>query len=117
MISVEELYALYKRSSGITTDSRKIKDGAMFFALKGETFDGNDFALDALKAGARYAIVDRFLLEGTAWRGRKCIVVENSLEMLQQLGVYFVGRVLVPAEHFLQRGGHVAGGDVLRFFG
>ena len=81
MISVEELYALYKRCTGITTDSRKIKDGVMFFALKGEKFDGNDFAVDALKAGARYAIVDRFLLEGTSYRGRKCIVVENSLEM------------------------------------
>ena len=96
MISVEELYALYKRSSGITTDSRKIKDGAMFFALKGETFDGNDFALDALKAGARYAIVDRFLLEGTAWRGRKCIVVENSLEMLQQLAAYHRRQFDIP---------------------
>ena len=88
MISVEELYALYKRCSGITTDSRNIKDGVMFFALKGEKFDGNDFALEALKSGARYAVVDRFLLEGTAYRGRKCIVVENSLEMLQKLAAY-----------------------------
>ena len=86
MISVEELYALYKRCSGITTDSRNIKDGVMFFALKGEKFDGNDFALEALKSGARYAVVDRFLLEGTSYRGRKCIVVENSLGMLQESG-------------------------------
>ena len=88
MISVEELYGLYKKCTGITTDSRQIKEGSMFFALKGETFDGNDFALDALKAGAKYAIVDRFLLEGTSWKGRKCIVVENSLNMLQQLAAY-----------------------------
>ena len=88
MISVEELYSLYKKCTGITTDSRQIKEGSMFFALKGETFDGNDFALDALKAGAKYAIVDRFLLEGTSWKGRKCIVVENSLNMLQQLAAY-----------------------------
>ena len=96
MISVEELYALYKRCTGITTDSRKIKDGVMFFAMKGEKFDGNDFAVDALKAGARYAIVDRFLLEGTSYRGRKCIVVENSLEMLQNLAAYHRKQTDIP---------------------
>ena len=96
MISVEELYALYKRCSGVTTDSRRIKDGAMFFALKGESFDGNDFAVDALKAGAKYAIVDRFLLEGTSWRGRKCIVVENSLEMLQKLAAFHRRQFDIP---------------------
>ncbi len=96
MISVEELYALYKRCSGITTDSRNIKDGMMFFALKGDKFDGNDFALDALKAGARYAVVDRFLLEGTSYRGRKCIVVENSLEMLQKMAAYHRRQFDIP---------------------
>ena len=96
MISVEELYALYKRSTGITTDSRNIKEGMMFFALKGEKFDGNDFAEAALKAGARYAVVDRFLLEGTAYRGRKCIVVENSLAMLQQLAAYHRKQFDIP---------------------
>lgn len=88
MISVEDLYALYKKCTGITTDSRKIEEGSMFFALKGEKFDGNDFAEDALKAGAKYAVVDRFLLEGTSYRGRKCIVVENTLDMLQKLASY-----------------------------
>ena len=96
MISVEELYALYKRSTGITTDSRNIKEGMMFFALKGEKFDGNGFAEAALKAGARYAVVDRFLLEGTAYRGRKCIVVENSLAMLQQLAAYHRKQFDIP---------------------
>jgi UDP-N-acetylmuramoyl-tripeptide--D-alanyl-D-alanine ligase len=96
MISVEELYSLYKKCSGITTDSRQIKEGSMFFALKGETFDGNDFALDALKAGAKYAIVDRFLLEGTAYKGRKCIVVENTLNMLQQLSSYHRQQFDIP---------------------
>ena len=88
MIAVEELYELYKKCTGITTDSRQIKEGVMFFALKGEKFDGNDFAEDALKAGAKYAIVDRFLLEGTNYKGRKCIVVQNTLSMLQQLAAY-----------------------------
>ena len=96
MISVEELYTLYKKCTGITTDSRTIKEGVMFFALRGEKFDGNDFALDALKAGAKYAIVDRFLLEGTSWRNRKCIVVENSLDMLQKLAAYHRRQFDIP---------------------
>ena len=90
------MYALYKKSTGITTDSRNIKEGMIFFALRGEKFDGNDFALDALKAGARYAVVDRFLLEGTSWRNRKCIVVENSLEMLQKLAAYHRRQFDIP---------------------
>lgn len=85
MINIEELYALYKRCSGISTDTRTIKEGSMFFALKGEKFDGNDYALDALKAGARYAVVDRVTLEGETVRGGKCIVVENVLTALQKL--------------------------------
>lgn len=96
MISVEELYALYKKCTGITTDSRNIKEGMMFFALKGDKFDGNDFAEDALKAGARYAVVDRFLLEGTSYRGRKCIVVENSLCMLQKMAAYHRQQFDIP---------------------
>ena len=96
MISVEELYELYKKCSGITTDSRQIKEGVMFFALKGEKFDGNDFAEDALKAGARYAVVDRFLLEDVSYKGRKCIVVENTLDMLQQLASYHRSQFDIP---------------------
>jgi len=96
MISVEDLYALYKKCTGITTDSRKIDDGVMFFALKGETFDGNDFAEAALKAGAKYAVVDRFMLEGTSYRGRKCIVVEDSLKMLQKLAAYHRKQFDIP---------------------
>ena len=96
MISVEDLYALYKKCTGITTDSRQIEEGVMFFALKGEKFDGNDFAEDALKAGAKYAVVDRFFLEGTSYRGRKCIVVENTLDMLQKLAAYHRRQFDIP---------------------
>ncbi|MBR6423950.1 MAG: UDP-N-acetylmuramoyl-tripeptide--D-alanyl-D-alanine ligase [Bacteroidales bacterium] len=95
-MSVEDLYALYKKCTGITTDSRHIEEGVMFFALKGERFDGNDFAVDALKAGAKYAVVDRFLLEGTSYKGRKCIVVENTLSMLQKLAAYHRKQFDIP---------------------
>lgn len=96
MITVEELYALYKKCTGIATDSRNIQEGVMFFALRGENFDGNEFALDALKAGARYAVADRILLRGTEYRGRKCIVVENALGMLQNLAAYHRRQLDIP---------------------
>ena len=96
MISVEELYELYKKCSGITTDSRQIKSGVMFFALKGEKFDGNDFAESALREGAQYAIVDRIMLEGVSYRGRRCIVVENTLKMLQALAAYHRQQIDLP---------------------
>lgn len=85
MISIDELYSLFRKCTGVTTDSRAVKSGMMFFALKGEKFDGNDFAVDALKAGAKYAVVDRVSLEGASYRFRKCIVVEDTLKMMQAL--------------------------------
>lgn len=85
MISIDELYSLFRKCTGVTTDSRAVKSGMMFFALRGEKFDGNDFALDALKAGAKYAVVDRVSLEGTSYKFRKCIVVEDTLKMMQAL--------------------------------
>jgi len=97
MIQIEELYKLYQKCSGISTDSRKITEGTMFFALKGANFDGNDFALSALEAGARYAIVDRSTLDGVSVKGRRfCIVVENALTMLQQLASYHRSRFDIP---------------------
>ena len=55
----DKLYSLYLECDGrLTTDTRTIKGGEMFLALKGENFDGNAFALKALELGARYAVVD-----------------------------------------------------------
>ena len=99
MNSTEELYEWFKQCSGVTTDSRDIRPGVMFFALKGERFDGNDFALQALEAGARYAVVDRPTLAGTrVGRGgrRRCIVVENVLSSLQQLAAWHRSRFDIP---------------------
>ena len=96
MIPVEVLYSFYKKCSGISTDTRKIEEGSMFFALKGENFDGNDFALDALKAGAKFAVVDRVSLEGESFKGRKCIVVENVLSTLQALAAYHRRQFDIP---------------------
>ena len=53
-----ELYSKFKECGVVTTDSRAIKGGELFFALKGENFDGNEYALKALEAGAAYAVVN-----------------------------------------------------------
>ncbi|MBQ9593961.1 MAG: hypothetical protein IJR36_08815, partial [Lachnospiraceae bacterium] len=58
-MSIEELYQKYKECGcRVTTDSRAITGGEMFIALKGENFDGNEYALKALEAGAACAVVD-----------------------------------------------------------
>ena len=57
-MDIKELYKLYQQHPCITTDSRDCPEGSIFLALKGETFDGNNFALQALEKGCAYAIVD-----------------------------------------------------------
>ena len=57
-MNIQELYSAFKECNGVTTDSRAVQGGEMFFALKGENFDGNEYALKALELGARYAVVD-----------------------------------------------------------
>ena len=58
MATVEKIYGLFLKASGISTDSRKIADNCLFFALKGENYNGNKYAGEALKKGASYAIID-----------------------------------------------------------
>ncbi|MBR5934856.1 MAG: UDP-N-acetylmuramoyl-tripeptide--D-alanyl-D-alanine ligase, partial [Bacteroidaceae bacterium] len=54
-MNIEEIYSRFRECSGVTTDSRKCGPGLMFFALKGERFDGNEFVRGALEQGCRYA--------------------------------------------------------------
>lgn len=80
------MHELYLRSNGVTTDTRSIKKGNLFFALKGEKFNANQFAEAALQAGASHAVVDE--ISETAWKekyGERLIQVENVLSTLQQL--------------------------------
>ena len=58
MISISALYQLFKESSGVATDTRQIAQNSLFFALKGDTFNANQFAAQALENGANYAIID-----------------------------------------------------------
>ena len=57
-VDIQALYKIYLQYPIVITDTRKIEKDALFFALKGPSFDGNTFAQKALEAGARYAIID-----------------------------------------------------------
>ena len=75
------LYPIFLKHPNITTDSRKITEGCLFFALKGDNFDGNRYADKALEAGASYAIID----DAAHKKSDKYIVVEDVLKTLQDL--------------------------------
>lgn len=83
-MDIQRLYSAFKECGKVTTDSRAISGGEMFFALKGENFDGNEYALSALESGARYAVVN----EDSAAAGSddpRVIAVPDTLEALQAL--------------------------------
>jgi UDP-N-acetylmuramoyl-tripeptide--D-alanyl-D-alanine ligase len=84
-LEIEELYALFiECGQKITTDTRKLEKGAIFFALKGDNFDANSFARTAIEEGCTYAIVD----SEDASNQETIFLVENVLETLQQLSKY-----------------------------
>ena len=83
-MDIQRLYAAFKECGRVTTDSRAISGGEMFFGLKGENFDGNEYALKALEAGARYAVVDEGSTAAASGDAR-LIVVPDTLEALQVL--------------------------------
>ena len=92
MMTIDKLYQIYRENPLVFTDSRLATSGGLFFALKGERFDGNEFALKAIADGADYAVVDRQSLAGF----EKCIYVDNVLDTLQQLANYHRRQLAVP---------------------
>lgn len=83
-MKIEQLYQLFLNSEGIATDTRSIRTNQIFFALKGENFNGNTFAWQALKKGASYAIIDQ---EEFA-KDEHYIVVNDVLKTLQDLATF-----------------------------
>ncbi|MEE0889025.1 MAG: UDP-N-acetylmuramoyl-tripeptide--D-alanyl-D-alanine ligase [Bacteroidales bacterium] len=81
---IEELYSHYLKNPSISTDSRSIKKGDIFFALKGDNFDGNNFVFQAIEQGASLVVCDNKQIE----KGDKILLCENSLTMLQNLASY-----------------------------
>lgn len=78
------IYKKFKECSGVSTDTRSLKGGEMFFALKGENFDGNEYALKALEAGAAYAVVNKDSAAGAS-DDQRLIKVADTLKTLQEL--------------------------------
>ena len=95
-MDIESLYRVYKQHPDVSTDSRRIPEGCMFFALKGDTFNGNLFAAKALEAGAAVAVVDE--AEVVPADDKRYILVDDVLTALQQLAAHhrqqFSGPVL-----------------------
>lgn len=86
------LYNSYLNSTGVVTDSRSVKKGSIFFALKGDNFDGNDFVDDAIAAGALCAVTDK---KG-APHDNHHFIVEDTLEALQELACYHRKQLKIP---------------------
>ena len=113
-MEIKELYEIYKAHPVVTTDSRNCPEGSIFFALKGETFDGNKFAMQALEKGCAYAVVDdlQVTLNSSPVLGEvakpegfnsqlstlnsQLILVDNVLDTLQQLARYHREQLDIP---------------------
>ena len=99
-MEIKELYEIYKAHPIVTTDSRNCPEGSIFFALKGETFDGNKFAMQALEKGCAYAVVDDPQLSpcnsSLLTPHSSLIFVGNVLDTLQQLARYHREQLNIP---------------------
>ncbi|HZJ80325.1 MAG TPA: Mur ligase family protein, partial [Dysgonamonadaceae bacterium] len=80
---ISQLYNIFKQHPVVTTDSRICPDGAMFFALKGPTFNGNNYAESAIEKGCSYAVVDEW--DESKIRPKHIILVDDVLAVLQKL--------------------------------
>lgn len=89
-----DLYALFRKYPSVTTDSRMCSKGSIFFALKGERFNGNLFAEKALEAGCAYAVVDERSENEPA--DDRIIVVDNVLTTLQKLANFHRRKLKIP---------------------
>ena len=85
-MTISQLYNIFKQHPVVTTDSRVCPDGALFFALKGPSFNGNNYAESAIEKGCSYAVVDEWD-EGKV-RPEHIILVDDVLTVLQKLANY-----------------------------
>ena len=93
MTSLQEVYQLFLKSSGVQTDSRKVKSKQLFFALNGPNFDANTFAHQAIKKGALAAIVDN---RAIAEANQACYLVDDVLKTLQALAQHHRNQFNIP---------------------
>jgi UDP-N-acetylmuramoyl-tripeptide--D-alanyl-D-alanine ligase len=83
-MEIAKLYQKFKECSSVSTDTRNLQKNAMFFALKGDNFDGNKFVDKAIDNGAKYCVID----DREASDNPHCILVQDALKALQQLATY-----------------------------
>ena len=95
-MDLQQLYDLYRKHPEVTTDSRRTPKGSMFFALRGESFDGNLFASKALEGGCAVAVVDN----PSVASDERYILVDDVLDTLQQLAHYH--REQMPGKMIIQ---------------
>lgn len=96
-MEITKLHQLYLQSSGITTDTRKIAAGNIFFALKGANFNANTFAEKAIELGARLVVVDEIASPSLIDNyGSRVVLVENVLTTLQELAAYHRSKFEFP---------------------
>src|SRR5438045_2862741 len=91
-LTIPELYKIFLRYPSVQTDTRKLKPGDIYFALKGEKFNGNTFALQALQLGAAYAVVDE---NPESWN-EHFIKVDDVLTTLQLLAKQHREQFTIP---------------------
>ena len=92
MTTTEKLYQIYLEHPVISTDTRKIAPGSLFFALKGDKFDANTFAEQAIAAGAAYAIIDNPDYN----KGEQYVLVDDVLTALQDLARHHRRQLTIP---------------------
>ena len=91
-MSIQELYEYFLRSEGVNTDSRSLKKGEIFFALKGENFNGNQYAEKAIESGAILAVLD----EKEFCKDERYVLVADGLSSLQELAYYHRMKTGIP---------------------
>ena len=92
IMTIKEIYSLFKQHPTVTTDTRNCKENSIFIALKGDRFNGNEFVEQAIKEGCGYAITD----EAKYATGSQIILVDNCLQTLQELASYHRKQVGTP---------------------
>ncbi len=93
MTTLEKIYQYFLAArQTVSTDSRKIEQGCIFFALKGENFNGNRYASEAIKSGAAYAVIDEEEFAST----ERTILVDDVLTTLQQLALLHRKKLGIP---------------------
>jgi UDP-N-acetylmuramoyl-tripeptide--D-alanyl-D-alanine ligase len=94
MITIEQLYEIFSLHPSVQTDTRLLKEGDIFFALKGPNFNGNTFAAKALEAGAAYAVIDE--PPATSYDRDRLLLVPDTLTTLQNLALHHRRQFDIP---------------------